>query len=431
MRDLAARLRSIVKQDAARARSTQEPAPLRELTYVPELDGGRDVGRTAADLGGVVHSRKSSSCVAIDRVYPADAWHGRKQILTCALDAASPISLYDPRLAAHAAWADRVVFFDVETTGLSGGAGTLAFVAGCGWFEDDGFRVRQFFLSGPADERAMLDALADVFGAASLLVTFNGRSFDVPVMEMRWAFHRLGAPTDSLAHFDMLPPARRLWGGGEADCSLSSLERSLFGVHRYGDVPGFEIPTRYFQFLRTGDARAIEGVLEHNRQDVVSLAAVTAHALAIARDGAEGCESAGEQLGLGRLYERVGDAVRAAGAYELAARASDRAVRRQALAGLAVLRRREHRYDEAAAAWQDVLDLSMLEPASPLSRRAAEALAIHHEHRARDLETARRYAETLGERATGRLASEARHRLDRLDRKLTRRAKRDDTGLNF
>jgi len=78
-----------------------------------------------------------------------------------------------------------------------------------------------------------------------------------------------------------------------------------------------------------------------------------------------------------------------------------------------------------------VLDLSMLEPASPLSRRAAEALAIHHEHRARDLETARRYAETLGERATGRLASEARHRLDRLDRKLTRRAKRDDTGLNF
>ena len=250
-------------------------------------------------------------------------------------------------------------------------------------------------------------------------------------MEMRWAFHRLDAPTDALPHFDMLPPARRLWGGGDGDCSLSSLERSLFGVRRHGDVPGFEIPARYFQFLRTGDVSVIEGVLEHNRQDVVSLAVVTAHALAIARGGPEACESAGEQLALGRLYERVGDAARAAGAYELAAEATDRAIRRQALAGLAVLRRRERRYDEAAAAWQDVLDLSMLEPSSTLSRKAAEALAIHHEHRARDLETARRYAETLGAAATGRLASDVRHRLDRLDRKLTRRTKRDEDGLNF
>jgi hypothetical protein len=421
MRDLAARLRSIVKQDAERARSTPASAPLRELTYVPELDLARDVSRTAADLGGVVHRVGSSSCVAIDRVWAGDAWHGRKQIQACAPDAASPIALFDPRLAAHAAWADRAVFFDVETTGLSGGAGTLAFVAGCGWFEDDGFHVRQFFLSGPADERAMLDALADVFASASLLVTFNGRSFDVPVMEMRWAFHRLEAPTEALAHFDMLPPARRLWGATEADCSLSSLERSLFGVHRYLDVPGFEIPTRYFQFLRTGNPATIEGVLEHNRQDVVSLAVITAHALSIARGGPEACDSAGEQVALGRLYERIGEPARAVAAYELAANASDRAIRRQALAGLAVLKRRERQYDAAAAAWQDVLDLSMLEPSSALARRAAEALAIHHEHRARDLHTARRYAETLGATAKGRMASDARHRIDRLDRKLTGR----------
>ena len=209
----------------------------------------------------------------------------------------APISLFDPRLAAHAAWAERVVFFDIETTGLSGGAGTLAFVAGCGWFEDDGFRVRQFFLSGPADERAMLDALADVFGAASLLVTFNGRSFDVPLIEMRWAFHRLDAPTDSLPHFDMLPPARRLWGGGRR--RLQPVVARAIALRRapVGDVPGFEIPTRYFQFLRTGDVRAIEGVLEHNRQDVVSLAAVTAHALGIARNGAEGCRVTGRAIG--------------------------------------------------------------------------------------------------------------------------------------
>ena len=127
MRDLAARLRSIVKQDAGRPRPAVESSSLRELTYVADLEGGRDVARTAADLGGVVHSSESSACVAIDRLWPYEAWHGRKQIQACALDAESPIALFDPRLAAHSAWADRAVFFDVETTGLSGGAGTLAF----------------------------------------------------------------------------------------------------------------------------------------------------------------------------------------------------------------------------------------------------------------------------------------------------------------
>ncbi len=439
MRDLATRLRAIVKHDAERAHPAPEPEALRELTYVADLDGARDVTRTAADLGGVVHETAHGSCVAVDRTWSADDWHGRKRVGACVVDGAAPIALFDPRLQTHASWAERVVFFDIETTGLSGGAGTLAFLAGCGWFEGDDFRVRQFFLSGPADERSMLDALSEIFGNASLLVTFNGRSFDVPVMEMRWAFHRTAAPTDTLPHFDMLPPARRLWGesreargtravGESRDCSLGSLERSLFGVRRHGDVPGFEIPTRYFQFLRTGDAGVVEGVLEHNRQDLVSLAVVTAHALGLARGGAEACDAPGEQLALARLYERAGDSARAANAYELAAATSDRIVRRQALAGLAVLRRREHRYDESAAAWQDVLDLSEND-ATPLGRRAAEALAIHHEHRARDLMTARRYAETLGADASGRAGADVRHRLERLNRKLRGRAMRDENVL--
>jgi hypothetical protein len=418
MRDLGARLRSIVKQDAERERANPSAPAIRELTYVPDVDFSRDVARTAADLGGDVHETDHGTCVTVDRVLPTDAWHGRKQIGGCVVDADAPIALFDPRLIAHQAWADRVVFFDIETTGLSGGAGTLAFLAGCGWFEADGFHARQFFLSGPGDERPMLHALADVFSRASLLVTFNGRSFDVPVMEMRWAFHRLEAPTAALPHFDMLPPARRLWGDG--DCSLSALERSLFSVHRDRDVPGFEIPTRYFQFLRTGDARTVEGVLEHNRYDLVSLAVVTSHALSLARGGPDACQSANEQLGLARLYERAADAERAARAYELAATMGESEVRRQAMAGLAIMRRREGRYDEAAAAWQDVLDLSAQGEPTPLDRRAAEALAIHHEHRAHDLESARRYAETLGATSKGRKASDACHRLERLDRKLAR-----------
>jgi uncharacterized protein YprB with RNaseH-like and TPR domain len=189
-----------------------------------------------------------------------------------------------------------MVFFDVETTGLSGGAGTLAFLAGCGWFENGGFRVRQFFLSGPAGEHAMLDGLAAIFDAASLLVTFNGRSFDVPLMETRWAYHRRECPTAELPHFDMLPPARLLWSRREDErtsCTLSALERSVLRFHRAGDVPGFEIPSRYFRFLRTGDSSVIQGVLEHNQHDLISLAAVMVHALQLARVGADDCETPG------------------------------------------------------------------------------------------------------------------------------------------
>jgi uncharacterized protein YprB with RNaseH-like and TPR domain len=119
--------------------------------------------------------------------------------------------------------------------------------------------VRQFFLNGPAGEHALLDGLGRILGAASLLVTYNGRAFDVPVMETRWAYHRQENRAEALPHFDMLPVARRLWGGTAEGCALAALERSVLRVHRLNDVPGLEIPSRYFQFLRTGDPSVIDG----------------------------------------------------------------------------------------------------------------------------------------------------------------------------
>lgn len=428
MRDLTSRLRSIVRQD----HGGSAPAR-RELTYVPDLPGIPDVDAAARALGGDVEPGPRAGTVVIDHVWELDQWHGRRRVGSYQLEPDAPLALFDRRLAGHDGWARRVVFFDVETTGLSGGAGTVAFLAGCGWFEDEAFRVRQFFLAGPAGERAMLEALSRIFDEASLLVTYNGRSFDVPLMETRWAFHRSSPATDELAHFDMLPGARRLWGpperrtsmsafptpDEERSCSLSVLERSVLGFHRVNDVPGIEIPTRYFHFIRTGNVAAIEGVLEHNRYDLLSLAAVTSHAFWLAREGPEACREPGEQAGLGRLYEQAGDCDRAMRAYELAAAGGDRGVRRQALARLAVLLRRGSRYAESAAAWQSVLELSDARVGlSPIDRRAAEALAIHHEHRARDLATARRYAEALRTETSGRKRQQILHRLGRLDRKL-------------
>lgn len=437
MRDLGSRLRDIVRRDrlagGAPAAAPATDEPLRTLTYVPDADprDTRNLTIDAADVLGGTALDGSRSCVVIDRRYEADRSHGRRRIESCRPDAADPIELFDPRVAAVPEWWRRVVFFDTETTGLSGGAGTLAFLVGCGWFEDSGdFIVRQFFLTGPAGERGMLEELGRLFADASLLVTYNGRTFDVPLMETRWAFHRTSAPTDGLPHFDMLPPARRLWGRREMagpdteGCSLSVLERRVLGFHRMGDVPGFEIPARYFQFVRTGDSSLIEGVLDHNRHDIVSLAAVMSHALWMVREGAEACREPSEQVALGRVYERARRTEDAVRAYEMAVATGDHEVRRHGLSRLALMHRRASRHQEAADAWQGVLDLVPRGRSvfTALERQAVEALAIHHEHRARDLTRARRYAEALGAATSGRLKVETDKRLRRIDRKMQTRS---------
>ena len=421
MRDLKSRLRDIVRQDVNRRPEPAAP----ELTYVDEERGRDDVdpGDVATALGGRIVECAAGACIVIDRVYEAHARHGRRQVgdLPAEFTPSAPITLFDHRAPGGAGWADRIVFFDTETTGLSGGAGTLAFLAGCGWFEGENFRVRQFLLAGPGGERAQLAELTKIFDDASLVVTYNGRTFDVPLMDMRWAFHRTSTPTADMPHLDMLPPARRLWGSTpERSCSLSSLERAVLGFHRLADVPGFEIPGRYFQFVRTNDARAIAAVLDHNRHDVISLAALMSHALWLVREGPLACREPVERLGLGRLYERAGDDARAIDAYEMAARGDEIEVRRLALARLAHLLRRDRRYDAAAAAWQGVFDLAGDEMGalSALDRRAIEALAIHHEHRARNLPEARRYAEVLRLHAKGAARTAVEYRVARIRRKL-------------
>ena len=156
-----------------------------------------------------------------------------------------------------------------------------------------------------------------------MIVTYNGKTFDVPVMETRWLFHRMEMPLDGVPHFDTLHTARRLWktrsdDATEGGCRLSTLERTLFDVRRVGDVPGFEIPARFFQFMRSGDPRPLEPVLEHNRLDLVSLAAVTARAVRLVEAGADGCPDGPQALAVGRIYERAGLVERAAACYRRA-----------------------------------------------------------------------------------------------------------------
>ncbi len=395
--------------------------------------GAQVAADAARVLGGDVRQRDGRTFVVVDREVPLDEMHGRIRLGDSAMVAAR-LSEEFSVLAGAAPDPDageRLLYFDLETTGLQGGAGTHAFLVGCGWFADAGMHLRQYVMTGFGDEPAMLEAVAEDLREIGALVTYNGRTFDVPLLDMRYRFHRRPSPFDAMAHLDMLHTARRLWRGEDdeaagttARCSLGVLEATICGVRRDGDVAGCEIPSRYFQFVRTGDARPLGAVLAHNRFDLLSLAVLTARALRLVRTGATLADSVRECAGLGRVFERAGRLEAALDCYGQAGGVQARiesgeggAVRADALRRYASLCRRHRRFAEAAVAWQSVLAMRRCPP--HVRREASEALAIHYEHRAKDLEAARRF--TLDAMLPGldrRRGDAVRHRLARLDRKM-------------
>jgi uncharacterized protein len=445
--DLSSRLRAIVRGGPPRpAAGESTGGGLRELTYEPDTggcEGVMDLARVGAMLGGRVAETSFGQCLVIDRRYEADRFHGTIRVGDCDQEDADALGILDPSLRGQTPVVGlhtfpRTVFIDLETTGLSGGAGTLAFLVGCGYFDLGAFQVRQFLLTSHAAERALLTAVAEFFDDADLIVTYNGKTFDVPVMETRWMFHRLRMPLADVPHFDMLHPARRLWrsragAGGdieEAGCRLSTLEQTLFDVRRVGDVPGAEIPGRFFNFIRTGDPRPLEPVLEHNRLDLVSLAAVMARGVLLARGGHPSCRDGAEALALGRVYERAGALDRAEGCYACAIESARPEVKGEALYRLGLRHRRERRFTEAAAAWRAVIELTeprgvrRMARLADLRQFAAEALAIHHEHRERDLDGARELALFALQDGAGTRTDGMRHRLARIDRKISEKLER-------
>ncbi len=433
--DLTSRLRSIVRPAGS---------PLRELTYEPDIgryEATIDINRVAGVLGGQVVENRFGRALIVDRRYEPERFHGVRRVGDCEVLDGATLKLLDPTLRPPDGEGSRTLFVDLETTGLSGGAGTVAFLVGCGWFDMGAFQVRQFLLTSYASERALLCAVAECFGATSLLVTYNGKTFDVPVMETRWLFHRMPLPLESVRHFDMLHPARRLWrtregttgDGGEGGCRLGTLERVLCGVTRVGDIPGMDIPARYFRFLRSGDALPLEPVLEHNRLDLISLAAVCAHAVQLVEEGTPRCRDAAEALSLGKVYERAGRFDHAIAAFERAAGdpSAHLDIVLEAIYRLGLRLRRDRRYYEAADCWRRLLEIKQGRLGrrstllAPLRQFAVEALAIHHEHRERDYEGARELTlQLLDERTdrdAGRKADATKTRLARLEKKIARK----------
>ena len=164
----------------------------------------------------------------------------------------------------------RVLFLDTETTGFMG-AGTVAFLIGIGWLEEDGFTVRQYLMRDYPEEKFQLERLKDDLGRFDVICTFNGRSFDVPLLRDRFLMNRMRADCLDKPHIDLLHIARRVWKLRLKKCNLGNLEEAVLGIAREGDIPGAEVPQRYFSYLKTGQFDLLRDVITHNAQDIASL----------------------------------------------------------------------------------------------------------------------------------------------------------------
>ncbi|MBI4872108.1 MAG: ribonuclease H-like domain-containing protein [Candidatus Riflebacteria bacterium] len=314
----------------------------------------------------------------------------------------------------------RAAFLDTETTGLSGGTGTIAFLVGLARLEDGVFRVRQLFVRDFDEETAMLYQLGLLLEGASCLVTYNGKSFDVPLLVGRYVANRLRGPDlYGMPHLDLLHSARRLWRHEFAELSLGCLERAMLGIERTGDVPGALIPALYVRYLTTKRADLMEPVLHHNELDVLSLATVLAA-------GARACRGEGERpgecYGMARTLDLLRETEEAAAGYRRALeRVQEPALERRVRKDLAAVLARGGRFNESETEWAVVAEKWQ-------DLDALEALAKAAEHRHRDFARAvalvkqalaRLHSPLLRSVASqGKRRSAFQARLSRLERKL-------------
>ena len=340
--------------------------------------------RGSASLPGEEVATTYGAAFRLQRSFPSDHPHGLGRLddllafdTLLAADVARQPALADTRI-------ERLLFLDTETTGLAGGAGTLAFLVGVGSFTPEGFRLRQYFLRDPAEESAMLLALEEDLEDAMGLVTFNGQVFDLPLLEARYMVGlRRRRNLVASPHLDLLHPSRRLWSRALPDCSLSTIERLVLGLQRSeADIPGALIPDLYREYLRSGDLGGMQRVIYHNAMDVLSLVGVATQVLGRHRQEDPQRLSASEALAIGRWHQQAGRLHPAEGALRSAVDASQGVLRVEALRRLAEHLKREGRAAQALGAWAEWHDRA---PADP---RPCVELAKYCEWEGRDVDQA-------------------------------------------
>lgn len=270
-----------------------------------------------------------------------------------------------------------LLFFDTETTGLAGGTGTIAFMLGFGFFNEDSFQVKIFILNDLYREDFFLEEVDRFLQSRdfSATVTFNGKSFDFPLMETRYILQRKRFPLLKLPHLDFLFPARMVWKHTYESRRLGYLGDILLGISRVEDIDGSQIPTIYFNYLRSKSFYLLQKVVEHNAMDLLGLAALLLVVIQYQED-LHHTDDEGEILGIAKLFEKSGDITKANELYDYLKRNGTRPdMVAKAVANLALLKKREKLFLEASQLWELVTQLENSDI------QAVRELSVHFEHR--------------------------------------------------
>ncbi|HZG56036.1 ribonuclease H-like domain-containing protein [Paenibacillus sp.] len=381
-----------------------------------------------AKLGFALAPGPTGACLVREVRYGAAHRHGKYGVSELS-SAGAALTRLDP--AGRRVEPEKLLFLDTETTGLGQGAGNVPFLIGIGWWTAEGFTVRQYLIRHPGEEAAMLGMLAEALPAFTHLVTYNGRTFDWPLVKNRFILQRMAVPKDP-AHFDFLYPSRSLWRTTMPSVRLGAVEEAKLGVFREDDVPGSMAPALYFQYLAERNVSVLEGVVRHNETDIATLLTLAIHFGRLLDVGATLAElPAAELLRLALWYERLGFEDEACGAMEaLAERPASEAY--ACWGEAAQFYKRRKRWAEAVRLWRMLAEETAGRRWAPLEPYVE--LAMAYEHRLKDaaaalywteaaLDAAQRRAALAGragdgeERKLREQLSELRKRKARLSRK--------------
>ena len=432
--------------------------PARRRDAEPALSAGppAECDRLAQLLGAQARRNRYGEHLSLRQ------WYATPEI--CTPDARSlslllPQGTLDARgVAQSAADPEQWLFLDTETTGLAGGTGTYAFLVGLAWWDAGGLQVEQFFMRDLDEEHSLLLELSERMTTRAVLVTFNGKSFDWPLLETRYRMTRTISSCTPKVHLDLLHPARQLWRPRLGSVRLKDLERHVLGEEnralewsRHDDIDSSLIPQMYFDYLRGGPAEPLAGVFRHNQMDLRGLAALAGKILTLFDSGNGLADAAHHSTqnpldlyGMSRLMQRRGEPARARELYETALRSGlPQPVARLAQRELAQLAKREQDYSRATSLWEELRLASSVgkrkRPANApedtqktleAAIEAAEQLAIYYEHRAKQpLRAAELTSHAIGElrsaQRDGGIAPTRAHKIEaRLVCRLTRLERR-------
>mgnify|MGYP001548412667 CR=1 FL=1 len=350
---------------------------------------------------------------AVEASFPATHFHGKFKVFQDA-DYGALLRLLSMEEKFDL---ERCVFMDTETTGLAGGAGTLAFMVGLGFYRDNDFWLYQGFLRDPSDEPGMLAYIDELLAGIDTVVTYNGKSFDVPLMHTRCVLNGFGKVFDGMRHIDLLHLARKVWKHRLPSRNLGTVENEILGFFRSEEeVPGWMAPELYFDYQKTGDATGVVPVFYHNAMDILSLGVMLRVIAALVNDPYAVNSPGVDLVSIARMYTDLKEYDRAIELYEKGIGHDLPAdVYQDALMRYAAIFKRQNETNKALSLWERAVELGSFD--------ACEELAKYFEHQAKEYEVAMKWTNegfscvkraNLSKYQAHRVEGALQHRLERL-----------------